>query len=230
MSLDVSTKRAISRQAVIDAIPLEIPAIPFALVLGLVITESGIDYLVGWSSSPLIFGGAAQLTLISLLGTGTAWVAAVAAGLVVNARHIMYSAALAPTFQHQPRWFRWLGPYTLIDQVFALVSVRPEEEPAAFRRYYLTAGATFWIFWQALVALGLVIGPVVPEEWNLGFAVPLMFVGLIVVGINKWPKVVAALVGAGVTYLFAGLPNKAGLLVGALAGVLAGYLIEVNRK
>lgn len=230
MSLDLPTKRAISRQAIKDAIPLEIPAIPFGLVLGLVITESGIDYLVGWSSSPLIFGGAAQLTLISLLGSGSAWAAAVAAGLVVNARHVMYSAALAPTFQHQPRWFRWLGPYTLLDQVFALVTVRPEEEPEAFRRYYLTAGVMFWTFWMVTVAVGLVIGPVVPADWNLGFAVPLMFVGLIVVGINKWPKVVAALVAAGVTYLLAGLPNKVGLLVGAVAGVLAGYLIEVNRR
>ncbi|MEY2909534.1 MAG: hypothetical protein RLZZ602_2057, partial [Pseudomonadota bacterium] len=43
-----------------ESIPLFIPAIPFALVFGIVVGESGIPALIGWSSSPIIFGGAAQ--------------------------------------------------------------------------------------------------------------------------------------------------------------------------
>lgn len=226
----MSETRSIRRQAFIDAVPLFVPAIPFGLVLGLAITESGINQLVGWSTSSIIFGGAAQLTLISLLGSGAAFAAAVTAALVVNARHVMYSAALAPTFQEQPRWFRWFGPYVLIDQLFALASVRLDDDPDTFRAYYLAAGFTFWTFWQITVGAGLFIGPVVPEEWNLGFAVPILFIGLIVLGIDKWPKTVAAIVGAGVTYLAAGLPNRVGMLIGAVVGVLAGTLAERLRN
>ncbi|MGH8950138.1 MAG: AzlC family ABC transporter permease [Acidimicrobiia bacterium] len=225
----MSVDRSVARQGVIDALPLVVPAIPFGLVIGLAITTSGMNAFVGWSSSWLIFGGAAQLTVITLLGSGVAVAAAVSTALVVNARHLMYSAALAPTFQSQPRWFRWLGPYVLIDQVFALTSVRPGEEPARFRTYYLAAGATFWTIWQAVVALGLLIGPVVPEEWNLEFAIPILFIGLLVIGIDHWPKVVAAAVGAGVTYLAANLPNRTGLLVGAAVGILAGTIAERFR-
>ena len=58
-----------ARRGFVDAVPLFIPAVPFGLVLGLAITESGIGALVGWSSSPIIFGGSAQLTLVSLLGS-----------------------------------------------------------------------------------------------------------------------------------------------------------------
>lgn len=216
----------VARQGVIDALPLFVPAMPFGLVIGLAITESGMNPFVGWSGSWLIFGGAAQLTLVTLLGSGIAVVAAVSTALVVNARHLMYSAALAPTFQSQPRWFRWFGPYLLIDQLFALTTVRPDEDPATFRTYYLAAGATFWVLWQAVVALGLLIGPVVPAAWNLPFAIPILFIGLLVLGMGHWPEVVAALVGAGVTYLVAGMPNRTGLLVGALAGVVAGTLAE----
>ena len=226
----MSVDSPVRRQAFFDSVPLFVPAIPFGLVLGLVITESGINHLVGWSSSWLIFGGAAQLTLISLLGSGAAVAAAITAALVVNARHLMYSAALAPTFQQQPRWFRWLGPYVLIDQVFALVSLRTDDDPDTFRNYFLAAGATFWIFWQITVALGLFVGPVVPEEWNLGFAVPILFIGLIVLGVDKWPKLMAALVGAGVTYLTASLPSRGGLLVGAVAGIVAGTIVERYRR
>jgi 4-azaleucine resistance transporter AzlC len=218
----MSVNRAVVRRGFIDAVPLFIPAIPFALVLGLAITESGIGNLVGWSSSPIIFGGSAQLTLVTLLGSGTAVVAATTAALVVNARHLMYSAALAPAFQGQPRWFRWFGPYLLIDQLFAMSTLRLDDDPRDFRTYYLVAGLTFWVIWLVTTALGLLIGPVVPEGWHLEFAVPILFVGLLILGIDNWPKVVAAVVGAGVTLVSAGLPNRGGLLVGSLAGILAG--------
>jgi predicted branched-subunit amino acid permease len=142
----------------------------------------------------------------------------------------MYSVALAPAFQKQPRWFRWLGPYLLIDQVFALTTIRPEEDPDRFRSHYLAAGLTFWVLWMAVVGLGLLIGPVVPEEWNLEFAIPILFIGLLVVGTETWPEVIAALAGAAVTYLVAGLPNRTGLLVGSVAGVAAGTIAERIRR
>lgn len=222
--------RAVARRAVTDALPLFVPAVPFALVIGLTIVEGGLEPLAGWSGSWLIFGGAAQLTLVSLLGSGAAVLAAITAALVVNARHLMYSAAMAPIFQAQPRWFRWLGPYVLIDQVFALSTLEADRDPRSFRTYYLAAGATFWTLWQIVTALGIFIGPVVPEEWNLEFAIPILFIGLIVIGVDKSSKAVAALVGGGVTFLFAGLPNRSGLLVGALVGVAVGSLIEWRRR
>jgi len=222
----MSVDRFVVRRAVLDAIPLFVPAIPFALVLGLTIVESGINPFVGWSSSWIIFGGAAQLTLISLLGSGAAVAAAVTAGLVVNARHLMYSAALAPTFQSQPRWFRWFGPYLLIDQLFALASVRLDDDPKTFRTYFVAAGLMFWTFWQITIAVGLAIGPVIPDNWNLEFAVPILFLGLVVIALDKYPKLIAAVVGAGVTYLLAGLPSRSGLLVGALVGIVAGTIVE----
>jgi predicted branched-subunit amino acid permease len=225
----MSVDRASVRRGITDALPLFVPAVPFALVIGLAIVEADINLFSGWSGSWLIFGGAAQLTLVSLLGSGTAVLAAVTAALVVNARHLMYSAAMAPVFQKQSSWFRWVGPYVLIDQMFALTVIESDRDPDFFRTYYLAAGATFWTLWQITTALGIAIGPVVPEEWNLGFAVPLLFIGLVVLGIDKSSKLVAALAGAGVTFLFAGLPNRTGLLVGALAGIVIGTMMERLR-
>jgi predicted branched-subunit amino acid permease len=222
----MSVDRSVVKHAIVDSMPLYVPAIPFALVIGLAVAESGMNPLLGWSTAWIIFGGAAQLTLIALLGSGTAVAAAVTAAIVVNARHLMYSAALAPKFQEQPRWFRWVGPYVLIDQLFALVMLRLDDDPKTWRTYYLTVGAFFWSMWQVTIAIGLFVGPVIPGEWNLAFAVPILFVGLVVMGIDKSPKLVAALAGAGLTFLFAGLPNRGGLLVGAFVGVLAGTFAE----
>jgi predicted branched-subunit amino acid permease len=225
----MSTRSSTLRRAVREAVPVFIPAIPFALVLGLAILGSGIYPALAWSSSPIVFGGAAQLTLITLLGEGAAAAAAVTAALIVNARHLMYSAALAPTFQQQPAWFRWVGPYLLIDQLFALAMLRINDGVEEFRVYYLGVGGTFCLLWLLTTALGVVIGPAVPLHWGLGFAVPVLFLGLLVMMIDRWPKVVAALIAAGVTYLAAGLPNRSGLLVGALAGILSGIAAEKLR-
>lgn len=212
------------RRGIVDTFPLLVPIIPFALVLGLTIAETTVPNLVGWMGSSLIFGGAAQLTVVTLLGEQATLWAVIAAGLVVNARHLMYSVAMSPTFGAQPRWFRWFGSYFLIDQQFALVAFQTDEPPHNFRRYYLGSGLTLWSVWQVTVALGLVAGPVIPDEWSLGFAVPLLFMGLLVGALNSSPAVVAAVTAAVVSYATVGLPNRAGLLVGAGAGVLAGLV------
>lgn len=67
----MSDDRGIVKRAFVDALPLYVPAVPFALVIGLAIVDSGMHPFVGWSSSRIIFAGAAQLTLISLLGAGS---------------------------------------------------------------------------------------------------------------------------------------------------------------
>lgn len=219
-----------ARRGVVDALPMIVPAIPFAFVVGVAILDSGIGAFVGLSSAPIIYAGAAQLTLITLLGSGTAWAAAVTAALVVNARHAMYSAALAPAFQRQPAWFRWLGSYALIDQMFVLAYVHKDEPPAAFRRYYLAAGSSFLLFWVAAIALGLVVGPSVPTEWGLEFAIPVMFTGMLVAGLDQSPKWIAASVAAAVTAACVGMPNRTGLLVGAAAGILAGFVADRRRR
>ncbi|MDY7106439.1 MAG: AzlC family ABC transporter permease [Actinomycetota bacterium] len=198
-------------------LPLFVPAVPFGLVLGLAINESGIGAIIGWSSSVLIFGGAAQLVAVTLLGDGAPALSAIGAAMLVNLRHVMYSAALVPRFRGQPRWFRWAGPYVLIDQVFALVSVQPRRGDD-WRGYYLGAGLTVWLGWQVAVAIGVVAGPYLPDI-DLSFAVPAMFLGLLVPALTDRPRVVGAVCAAATTAALSGIPNRGGMLVGAVVGV-----------
>ena len=79
----------------IDALPLFIPAIPFAFVFGVVVANAGIPGWLGWSSSPIIFGGAIQVTLFTLLGEG----ASVAAAVSAAASRGLARAGLSNTLQ-----------------------------------------------------------------------------------------------------------------------------------
>lgn len=217
------------RQAIKESLPLLLPALPFGFVLGVAITESPMHDGIGLFTSVALMAGAAQLAMITLVGTASIW-AAIAAALVINARHVMYSAALAPVFKNQPRWFRWVAPYMLIDQIFALATQHADDEPAYFRRYYTVVAVLFFWFWQTVTVLGLFFGSFIPESIQIGFAPAVMFTGLVIFGITNRPGVIAAAVGASVCFATLGLPNRVGLLIGAGCGVAAGYLAEVTLE
>lgn len=216
-------------QGLIDAIPLAVPGVPFGFILGLAVVNAPIDGIIGWWGGWFLFAGAAQLTMITLLAEDATAVAAVAAALVVNARHFMYSMAVAEPFQRQPRWFRWLGPYALIDQVFAMVDHRRHEDPTTYRHYYLGVASTMLLPWMLWTALGIWIGAAIPVEWNLAFAVPVLFVGLMVLGIRSKPGIVAASTAFVVTVVLSGLPNRTGMLIGALAGVIVAAFMPIEE-
>lgn len=224
--------RRIDPQALADVLPIAVPAIPFAFVIGLAVTETAMPAWVAWLSSPLVFAGAAQLALITLAGSASAW-AIIAAVLVINTRHTMYSAAMAPTFRTQPRWMRWFGPFLMVDQVFALAALQTHRAPADFRRYYLTIAITLYLIWNTAVPLGMLIGPVIPDSWRLDFAPPIMFAGLTMFAVKKVPAGVAAIVGGFISLATVDLRDRLGIVIGALAGVAAGAIADqiiTNRK
>ena len=207
---------SIIRLACRDVAVLFLPALPFALLFGVMVVESGVPQVLGWASSIIMFGGAAQMTLITLIGEGAAVSAAVTTTLIVTARHILYSVTLAPRFQGQPAWFRWLGPYVLIDQVFALTQVKELSDDADFRRYYLAAGFMFWGLWVSFTGLGIILAPIIPETLGIDIAIPLLFLGLLLMAIKRRSQVVTALVSGGAALAFAGMDNQLGLIIAVL--------------
>ena len=207
---------SIIRLACRDVAVLFLPALPFALLFGVTVVESGVPQLLGWSISIIMFGGAAQMTLMTLIGEGAAVSAAVTTTLIVTARHILYSVTLAPRFQGQPAWFRWLGPYVLIDQVFALTQVKELSDDADFRRYYLAAGFMFWGLWVSFTGLGIILAPIIPETLCIDIAIPLLFLGLLLMAIKRRNQVVTALVSGGAALAFAGMDNQVGLIIAVL--------------
>lgn len=218
-------KDPVVKRALRESFPLFIPAIPFGFILGAAMTRSELPTWIAWLSSITVFAGAAQLALVTSAGIASWWTT-VATAVVINSRHIMYSAGLTPRFQNQPRWFRWIGPFFVIDQVFAMVSARTELDRRQFRVYTLTAGLFFFSSWLAVTTAGVLLGSAVPTNWKIEMAVAVMFAGLVAMPIQKLSAVVAAMAGAGASVIFLGLPNRLGLLVGAAAGITAAFITE----
>jgi 4-azaleucine resistance transporter AzlC len=206
--------------------PLLIGVVPFGLVFGVIAADSVIGPALAWATSFIIFGGAAQLATIQLFDEGVVAVVVIATALVIGSRHVMYSAALVPYFQHFPRWSRFVLPYVLTDQAFAVSMVRFQDldDPVEQRWFYTGAALTLWISWQLSTLIGVLVGAQLPEALSLEFAIPLVFIALLVLTVRTRPELVAALVGGAAAVIAAPAPLGLGLIVGALAGVTAGVV------
>ena len=218
------------RDGVIAMSPLMIGVIPFGLVFGVAAAASSVGGAVGWSSSWIIFGGAAQIATIQLLDEGTTAVVVIATAFIIQVRHLMYSAAMAPHFREFPAAWRWGLPYLLTDQAFAVSIVRYETvtDPVYKRWFFFGTGITLWIVWQTTTGIGVLLGAQIPEAWSLEFTIPLVFLALLIPTLKNRPAIAAATVGGTVALLGYSMPYNLGLIVGAVSGVVAGVLAERN--
>jgi 4-azaleucine resistance transporter AzlC len=208
--------------------PLLLAVIPFGLVLGVTAAASLVGGGLGIATSFIIFAGAAQLVTVQLLDAGTSLVVVIVTALVVNVRHLMYSAAMAPHFSEFPRRTRLVLPYLLTDQAFAVSVLRYETttDPTYKRWFFTGAGFALWGSWQVATIVGVALGAQIPESLGLEFAIPLVFLVLLIPVVQTRPGLVAAVVGGLVAVAASEAPYGLGLVIGALTGVGAGVAAE----
>ena len=203
--------------------------VPFGMTAGIAALEAGLEPVVGIAMSVIIFAGAAQLVAAQLIGDGALPLIVVVTALIINLRMLMYSASLAPHLGHVPLYWKAPTAYLLTDQAYA-VSItefmhgRLEGPPHWF---YLGAALPLWVVWLFATALGVWLGAAVPPEWQVGFALPLVFLVLLVPVIRDRPSAIAAITGGGIALAAHDAPYHLGLSIGAVAGVTAGVVAEL---
>jgi len=209
--------------------PVLLGVAPFALIFGVAAQEAGVGPAAGIGMSAAMFAGASQLAAIDLIAGDAAPAVIVLTALVINTRFVMYSAALAPHFTGTG-WATRIGiGYALTDQAFAISIVEFARRPRSLAdrvAYYAGASIPMWLVWILGTAAGVALGASVPEDWSLDFAVPLVFLALLVPAVTDRPALAAAVTAGGVAAAAAGLPLNLGLLTGALAGIAAGVATE----
>ncbi|MCB0165305.1 MAG: AzlC family ABC transporter permease [Anaerolineae bacterium] len=213
-----------------DSFPLIVGAIPFGIIFGTLALSSGLSFTGAMAMSALVFAGSAQFIALGLVAAGTAWPIIVLTTFVVNLRHILYSATLAPYVRHLPR--RWQVPlaFWLTDETFLVVVKRYTQQPLSshHRWYYLGSALFMYTNWQLCTFLGLTVGQMLPNAaaWGLDFAMPVTFLGMVIPYLKNRPMI-AAVVVAGVVALVAHpVPHQLGLMIATLAGIATGMLVE----
>ncbi|WP_316898741.1 AzlC family ABC transporter permease [Pseudodesulfovibrio indicus] len=217
-----------------DCSPLLVGMAPFGLICGAVCVNAGMPVWAALGFSTIIFAGASQLAAVQLMADHASLAVVVLTGLVINARFLMYSASIAPHFRGTPPARKGLIAYLLTDQAYALSIARFGRGGDGLSErilYFLGVALTVWTCFCATAWAGAVLGAFIPPSWDLGFAIPLTFIAVVVPAIRDRPTVLAAAAAGTTAVLASGLPYNLGLLVGAVTGILTGYLAErrLNR-
>jgi 4-azaleucine resistance transporter AzlC len=219
------------RRGVRDVSPLLLGVAPFGLVVGVAAANAGLDLELAVGMSVIVFAGASQLAALELLGSDAPLAVVLVTAAVINLRMLMYSASIAPHFRDFGASLKAGFAHILTDQAYALSIARFETDDSIDRRaYYAGVAVPLFVIWQIMTVAGVLLGARVPAAWGLDFAVPLVFLALLVPAVDDRPTMAAALVGGSVAVLGAGWPLNLGLPVGAAIGILAGAGAEQVMK
>jgi len=211
-----SLYRTIDRSDLRDALALACAISLVGASFGALAAAAGVSPIMTVAMSVLVFAGGAQFLVVAVVAAGGSPVAAVLAGLLLNARHVPFGLAMAGTVAD--RWpARLLGAHILIDESVAFARARGDGERA--RRAYWLCGALLFTFWNTGALVGLLAGAAVPDTDAFGIdaAFPAALLALLLPSLRRADArrvgVTAAVVALAATpFLPAGLPVLVGLL------------------
>ncbi len=216
------------RQGVAAALPMMLGMIPAALVLGAQAAQKGFSVAEVPLLTGLNFAGGSEFAAVALWTSPPHILLIVAITLLINSRHILMGAALAPYLRHLPRRIVYPALFLMCDESWALALVDARRGGGFRLAHYLGLAVALYVTWVAFTALGGAIGPVFGDarSWGLDMAFPAIFLVLLR---GFWTGAAAArpwlvsLVVAVAAYLL--LPGAWYVAAGALSGLAAAFLL-----
>ena len=231
---ETTTRPSTWTAGVIKAAPIALGYIPIGLTYGVLAQKAGLSAFNAIAMSLLVYAGSSQLVAAGLFAAGAPAASIILTTFVVNLRHLLLSAAVAPFLKGWSKGQLAAFAYELTDETFALHAAQFRSRPAGRRpgkaeSFAINVTAqTSWIVGTALgVALGQVIGDV--EPFGLDYVLPAMFIALIVLQIEDHAQIaVAFITGAlSVALLVAGV-DQWNVIVATLIGATLGVFIELG--
>ncbi|HEY5630232.1 MAG TPA: AzlC family ABC transporter permease [Candidatus Limnocylindrales bacterium] len=217
--------RAARRRLALDTVGIAVSVAAFGLVFGLAARNAGYSLLEAMASSIVVFAGASQFAAAGYVAAGLPWAPIVVLTFFLNARHMLYSASLAPRLRGIPLARRAVMSHVLTDEAFALSA-------AHFHRlgrvdvpgYWIAAILGVFVPWNAATVAGVLLGGAIPDPSRFGLDIvfPAAMAGLAVGLATGRREVVAAGAGA---IIGTGLSLVLGPALGIVAGGLLGPLV-----
>ena len=212
-------------------IPLLIGVFPFGMIYGILALNAGMAKTTAQAMSSIVFAGSSQFITTQLLHENAPGLVIVLTIFVVNLRHALYSASIAPYVEHLPRRWKAILAYLLTDEAYAVaISEYTKKGVTPLGHwFFLGCGLALWTIWQISSAVGIFLGTAIPPEWSLDFTLALTFIAIVVPVLKDRASAAAALSAGLIALLAYNLPYKLGLILAALVGITVGAILE-RRK
>jgi 4-azaleucine resistance transporter AzlC len=228
----MTTSRSEFLHGVRNELPILLGVVPFGMIYGVAAVSAGIPPVIALAMSSIVFAGSSQFVITQLVAASVPGLIIVLTTFILNIRHMLYSASVAPYVRKLHPVWKVLLAYLLTDEAYA-VTISHYQQPGEERYrhwHFLGAGLALWTTWQLSTAIGVLLGAQIPASWSLDFASTLTFIALVVPALKDRAGAVAALTAALVALLVFSLPLKLGIAVATVIGILVGLIIERRGK
>jgi 4-azaleucine resistance transporter AzlC len=176
----------------------------------------------------LVSAGASQFVAVPLIASGSAPWAVAATTFLVNLRHALMAASLAPRLRHVPaRWLALLA-HGINDESFALITARYADRPISAAYFAGSVVAIYGGFYLGAVS-GALSGTRLPNPYRYGldFTFPAVFLALVVPQLrDRWGWSVAGLAAALALLAARLVPGKWYIICAALGASLVGAMMR----
>lgn len=214
-------------------LPIVLGYSAIGLVVGVVARTAGLTVPEVTLMSLILYAGSAQLIVVSLIGVSASAPAIIFTIFLVNMRHFLYSASLAPHVRKLPPWQNILIGLELTDETFAVAANHLAGNRRAHAAWLFGLNLTAQATWIISTTIGAIAGHNIPNSHVLGldFALTAMFAALLVLQITSRPEmriaIIVALISAVVAVggtLF--VSSSWAIIVAAVIAASVGVLIE----
>ncbi len=205
------------RHGVRAALPLALAPLLFGASFGLLAVDAGLGAFGAVAMSATTFAGSAQFAAASILEDGGGVLAAIVAALLLNARYVPLSLAVASIFPGSRRR-RLVESQLIVDESWALAGRSGRFDYAILAG----AGILLYVLWVGGTALGTVVGDLLdPEAIGLDAAFPALFLALLAPYLRSRRALLTALAAGAITLvLLPFLPPGVPVVVASLAALI----------
>ncbi len=216
------------RRGFASAQPLAVGVFAYGVTFGLLARDAGLSIVEAALMSATVYSGSAQVATVGGLVAGAGIVASVTTVLMLNARYVLYGAALRPWLGQVPGNQAYASLYVLGDGNW-LLSMKAHAEGETDAAFILGSGLAMFLPWIGGTLIGSLAGDLIahPEQLALDFLLiafcAAMAIDLCKARADLWPAGTALLVALVANYL---APSEWTIVLAGLAGAISAYLRE----
>lgn len=204
-------------------LPLAPGVVAFGLVYGVAARAVGLSLAETAGMSALVHAGSSQFTALGMWASSSPG-AIVLTTLIINLRHLLMGASVAPYLNRLPLKWKMLLALWMSDESYAM-AIAAYEQGRGSEWYFLGSNLCIWLTWWPAGLLGALVAQSLPDltRYGLEMVFPLAFMGLVASFFKGRASAVAAAVAAASAVLGAlYLPGNWHIIIAGLLGSLVG--------
>lgn len=214
---------------VMRTVPIVLGYLPIGLTFGVLAQQAGLSAFNALMMSLLVYAGSSQLIAAGLFAADAPVSSIILTTFVVNLRHMLLSAAVAPFLKRWRKTELAAFAYQLTDETFAVHSAQFASDTPAKPAIFAT-NVTAQAAWISGTGLGITLGQFITDVKPLGldYVLPAMFIALLVLQIKDQVQIgVAIITGAlSVLLLMTGV-GRWNVIFATVIGATLGVIIEL---